>query len=110
APGELVRVDLYVSLPTARNFLVVEDPVPGALEPVSRDLATASAVDADAAEPAPGAGNADRDWIGFRESRWSFHHQELRHDAVRFFSDHLEPGNYRLSYTAQVVAVGQFAA
>src|SRR5690606_32994041 len=35
--GELVRVDLYVSLPTARNFVVVDDPVPGGLEPVNRD-------------------------------------------------------------------------
>src|SRR5690606_21448098 len=114
APGELVRVDLYVSLPAARNFLVVEDPVPGGLEPVSRALATASAVDADAADPTPrgvDAGSvADGEWIGFMESRWSFHHQELRHDAVRFYSDHLPAGNYRLSYTAQAIASGEFAS
>lgn len=42
--GELVRVDLYVLLPTARNFVVIDDPVPGGLEPVNRDLATASTV------------------------------------------------------------------
>jgi uncharacterized protein YfaS (alpha-2-macroglobulin family) len=47
--GELVRVDLFVSLPTARNFVVVDDPVPGGLEPVDRQLATASTVDADEA-------------------------------------------------------------
>ncbi|HEX6995144.1 MAG TPA: MG2 domain-containing protein [Gammaproteobacteria bacterium] len=108
APGELVRVDLYVSLPAARNFLVVEDPVPGGLEPVSRDLATASTVDADAALGAP-PGNAPG-VVAYRASRWSFHHQELRHDVVRFYSDHLEPGNYRLSYTAQAVAAGEFAS
>ena len=45
--GELVRIDLYVRLPAARNFVVVDDPVPGGLEPVSRELATASLVDAD---------------------------------------------------------------
>src|SRR5690606_5442986 len=67
--GELVRVDLYVSLPAARNFLVVEDPVPGGLEPVNRDLATASTVDADAAAPPPNA--ATGDFIGYRASRWS---------------------------------------
>ena len=44
--GELIRVDLYVSIPAARNFVVVDDPVPGGLEPVNRDLATASEVDA----------------------------------------------------------------
>ena len=53
--GELVRVDLYVSLPTARNFVVVDDPVPGGLEPVNRDLATASEVDAE-------KGEFERDW------------------------------------------------
>src|SRR5690606_8069621 len=105
--GELVRVDLFVSLPAARNFLVVEDPVPGGLEPVSRDLATASAVDADAAAPPPGVDSSG--FVGYRASRWSFHHQELRHDVVRFYSDHLRPGNYRLSYTAQAVAAGEFA-
>jgi hypothetical protein len=45
--GDLVRVDLFLSLPAARNFVVVDDPVPGSLEPVNRDLATASTVDAD---------------------------------------------------------------
>lgn len=38
--GELVRVDLYLSLPAARNFVVVDDPVPertGAREPGSGD-------------------------------------------------------------------------
>ena len=48
--GELVRVDLYMSLPTARNFVVVDDPVPGGLEPVNRDLANASLVDAAAGD------------------------------------------------------------
>src|SRR5690606_342576 len=80
ARGALVRVDLYVSLPAARNFVVVEDPVPGGLEPVSRDLATASTVDADAAaRPEERDGFIDG-FVDFGESRWSFHHQELRHD------------------------------
>ena len=41
-----MRVDLYLSVPAARNFVVVDDPVPGGLEPVNRDLATTSEVDA----------------------------------------------------------------
>jgi uncharacterized protein YfaS (alpha-2-macroglobulin family) len=84
--GELVRVDLYVSLPTARNFVVIDDPVPGGLEPVNRDLANASLVDAAAGEfePAGGSWWFERgDWRGYGDGRWSFYHQELRHDAVR---------------------------
>jgi uncharacterized protein YfaS (alpha-2-macroglobulin family) len=111
--GELVRVDLYVSLPTARNFVVIDDPVPGGLEPVNRDLANASLVDAAAGEfqPAGGSWWFERDdWRGYGDGRWSFYHQELRHDAVRFYSEYLPPGNYHVSYAAQAIAVGEFAA
>ncbi|MDH5694597.1 MAG: large extracellular alpha-helical protein, partial [Gammaproteobacteria bacterium] len=43
--GELVRVDLFVSVPATRHFVVVNDPLPGGLEPVNQDLATASTID-----------------------------------------------------------------
>ncbi len=109
--GDLVRVDIFLSLPTARNFVVVNDPVPGGLEPVNRDLATASTVDADQADFEP----ADEswwfrfsDWFAYGVSRWSFYHQELRHNAARFYSEYLPAGNYHLSYTAQAIAPGTF--
>ena len=109
--GELVRVDLFVSIPTARNFIVVDDPVPGGLEPVNRDLATASAVDADKGEFQRAGGSwwfRYNDWSSYGVSRWSFYHQELRHHAVRFYSEYLPAGNYHLSYTAQAIAPGEF--
>jgi uncharacterized protein YfaS (alpha-2-macroglobulin family) len=110
--GELVRVDLYLSLPTARNFVVVDDPVPGGLEPVNRDLANASLVDAAAGDFQAAGGSwwfRFSDWIGYGASRWSFYHRELKHDAVRFYSDYLPPGNYHVSYSAQAIAEGEFA-
>ncbi|NLA75967.1 MAG: hypothetical protein GX846_10955, partial [Deltaproteobacteria bacterium] len=109
--GELVRVDLYITIPGARNFLVVDDHVPGGLEPVNRDLATASAVDVDKAESDYPAGSwffNYEDWSWYGMSRWGFYHKELRHDAARFYSEYLAPGNYHLSYTAQAVATGKF--
>lgn len=109
--GELVRVDLFVSLPTARHFVVVDDPVPGGLEPVNRDLANTSQVDADAGSYQAAGGSwylQFNDWVGYSVNRWSFYHQELRHDAARFYSDYLPPGNYHLSYTAQAIAEGSF--
>jgi uncharacterized protein YfaS (alpha-2-macroglobulin family) len=111
ARGELVRVDLFVSLPAARNFVVVDDPVPGGLEPVNRDLATASQVDAEEGDFEAAGGSwwfRYSDWSSYGVSRWSFYHQELRHDAVRFYSDYLPAGNYHLSYTAQAIASGEF--
>lgn len=109
--SELVRVDIFLSLPTARHFVVVDDPVPGGLEPVNRDLATASIVDADKGEFKAAGGSwwfKYSDWVSYNLSRWSFYHQELRHDSVRFYSDYLPAGNYHLSYTAQAIAPGSF--
>jgi uncharacterized protein YfaS (alpha-2-macroglobulin family) len=111
--GELVRVDIYLSLPAARNFVVVDDPVPGGLEPVNRDLATASGVDADAGE-FQAAGGAFwfkySDWSEYGVSLWNFYHRELRHDSARFYADYLSAGRYHLSYAAQAVAEGEFSA
>lgn len=113
AAGELVRVDLYLDLPAARNFVVVDDPVPGGLEPVNRDLATASKVDAAAGDYDTAGGSwyfKFNDWAEYNVSRWSFYHQELRHDAVRYYADYLPAGHYHLAYTAQAIAPGHFIA
>ena len=109
--GELVRVDLFISLPAARNFVVVDDAVPGGLEPVNTQLATASTVDAEKGSftfAKTSFWYERNDWLSYGWSRWSFYHQELRHDSVRFYSDYLPPGNYHLSYVAQAIAPGEF--
>ncbi|MEE9320719.1 MAG: MG2 domain-containing protein [Granulosicoccus sp.] len=109
--GELVRVDLFVDLPASRNYVVIDDPVPGGLEPVNRDLATTSVMDAEAGDYEAAAGSFwfdHDDWNNFGYSRNSFYHQELRHDSVRFFADFLNPGHYHLSYIAQAIATGTF--
>ncbi len=111
--GDNIRVDLYVSLPTARNFVVVNDPLPGGLETVNRDLATASSVDnADAQYDREGGSIWFRynDWREYNVSFWSFYHRELRHDSARFYADWLPAGNYHLSYMTQAIADGTFAA
>lgn len=110
--GDIVRADIYLSLPAPRNFVVVDDPIPGGLEPVNRDLATASEVDA-AKASMPMAGGSwwfkFNDWMSYGVSRWSFYHRELRHDRAVFYSDYLPAGNYHLGYTAQAIAEGSFA-
>lgn len=111
--GDTVRVDLYLSLPSSRNYVVVNDPLPGGLETVNRDLATASAVD-DAAAPYDQAGGSlwfrYDDWTEFNAAFWSFYHRELRHDSARFYADFLPAGNYHLSYMTQAIADGVFSA
>ncbi len=111
--GELVRVDLYLSVPSPRNFVVVDDSVPGGLEPVNRDLATASELNARKSDFKAAGGSLwfkFSDWIDFGMSRWSFYTREIWHDSVRFYSDYLPAGNYHLSYVAQAVATGTFSA
>ncbi len=110
--GELVRVDLFVSVPTARHFVVVNDPVPGGLEPVNTQLATASSLDAEQGDYQPSDSSwfyQYSDWTNFGRFNWSFYHQELRHDSARFYADYLPAGNYRLAYTAQAISAGEFS-
>jgi alpha-2-macroglobulin len=111
--GELVRVDMYLTLAAARHFVVVDDPVPGGLEPVNRDLATASTVDADATEFQAAGGSLwfkYSDWSEYGIALWSFYHRELKHEAAHFYADYLPAGHYHLSYGAQAMAEGQFSA
>lgn len=110
--GDIVRVDLFLSLPAPRNFVVVSDPVPGGLEPINRDLKTSSSVDSDKAKVEFAGGSfwyRLGDWQEYGLSRWSFYHQETKHDAVRYYSDYLPAGHYHLSYTAQAIAQGNFS-
>jgi hypothetical protein len=111
--GELVKVDLYLSLATPRSFVVVSDPIPGGLEPVNRDLATSSVVDGTVRAfegPQNAAWFDGREWIDFGVNQWSFYHKELRHSAARFYSEYLPAGHYHLSYVSQAIAVGGFIA
>lgn len=109
--GELVKVDLYLRTSAPHNFVVVNDPVPGGLEPVNRDLATASSIDAQHADTEAPQGSVwfdFREWIDFGVSFWSFYHKELRHSSARFYSEYLPAGNYHLSYVSQAIASGEF--
>lgn len=109
--GDLVRVDLFLNVPSARSFVAVYDPLPGGLETVNRDLATASGVDADQAVFDEAGGSfwfRFGDWREYGFSRWSFYHKELRHDSTRFYADWIDAGNYHLSYMAQAIADGAF--
>jgi len=109
--GELVRVDIFVSVPAPRHFVVVNDPVPGGLEPVNTDLATSSTIDAQKGAFKASEGSwwfKFSDWSYYGRYFWSFYHKELRHDSARFYADYLPAGNYHLSYTAQAIAEGNF--
>jgi uncharacterized protein YfaS (alpha-2-macroglobulin family) len=110
--GELVKIDIFARLTAPKHFVIVEDPIPGGLEAVNRDLATSSEVDATRGQ-FEGAANSFwfdlREWIDFGATFWSFYHKELRHGSARFYSEYLPAGNYHLSYVAQAIGVGEFS-
>jgi uncharacterized protein YfaS (alpha-2-macroglobulin family) len=109
--GELVRVDLFLSLSSPRSFVVVSDPIPGGLEPMNRDLATSSTLTNGGVTvegPPESIWFDGREWIDFGVTTWGFYHKELRHASARFYSEFLPPGHYHLSYVSQAIASGEF--
>lgn len=95
--GELVRIELRFSTPSTRSFVVIDDPVPGGLEPVNPDLATSSGLAVEEASPPDSA------------DPYPFYHRELRFEAARWFADQVEAGSYKLYWIGQAVATGEFA-
>lgn len=96
--GELVRIDLQVSVPRWMHFVAISDSVPGGFEPVNRDLATASAFDLTKTD-------SQTNTYGH-----GFYYRETGHKSVNFYAETLPQGTYNVSYAAQVIADGTFNA
>jgi alpha-2-macroglobulin len=125
AAGELVRVKVRVTVPRERGFVVVDDALPGGLEPVDLSLRTAIAATGVAGRPlatpdhtsvSEGDEGEGDDDSGFRwgYGRWDggwwtpFEHRELRDDRVYWSATQLWPGSYSLSYVARATTPGTF--
>lgn len=111
--GDLVRVQLKVSVPAERLFVALNDPLPAGLEPVNTALAAASTTDAASGESDDSAGsytwNEDDYWMGAYKTG-GFYHRELRLKSVQYFADFIAAGDYELNYVAQAIATGTFNA
>jgi alpha-2-macroglobulin len=123
--GELVRVRVRVTVPRERNFVVVDDALPGGLEPVDLSLRTAIVATGKAGRPlispdhtsvTDGEDAETDDESGFRwgYGRWDggfwtpFEHRELRDDRVYWSATQLWPGTYTVSYVARASTPGVF--
>jgi len=88
--GALLRVDIDVVSPSPRQAVVVQDPLPGGLVAVDRDL---------------GEDTPNREaWAHLWDRR------ELRDDRVLFFIDHLPSGIFRFTYYARAAHRGRYVA
>lgn len=110
--GDLVRVSLRVDVRDSLDFVIVDDPVPGALEPIDPRLATTNIGEVvgefwfyDVLHDA----TSDL-WSTWGFLRRGFYRRELRHDSVKFVSDFLSSGTHRMQWTGRVISTGDFLA
>jgi uncharacterized protein YfaS (alpha-2-macroglobulin family) len=111
--GEFVRVQLRVTVPSTRQFVALEDPLPAGLEAVDPNLST-SVLPARSpfTSPAPPReGSIWQAWLygSWNNGAWSpWEHKELRDDRVVYFARLLWPGSYTASYIARATTSGTF--
>lgn len=111
--GDVVRVGLYLDIRDQRDFVIVDDPVPGFLQPINLRLVKTNFREVqppndDFSEliPADIAGS----WRTLGTTRWGFYNREIGNDNVRFASDFLPSGRYRLYWSGRVISTGNFVA
>ena len=83
-----------MAVPATRRFVVIEDPLPAGLEPMSFGLVTESQSAASA--------------LGMQMG--PLDHTEIRDDKVVFAVTQLEPGLYHYTYLARAMTSGTFVA
>ena len=134
--GDVVHVGLYLDIRDQRDFVIVDDPVPGFLQPINARLAKTNVheMQASSFQSSTLAANVllasafggsqqtsdsysalvpadiEGDWRVLGSSRWGFYDRELSNESVRFASDFLPSGRYRLHWTGRVISKGEFLA
>ncbi len=96
--GQLVQVELVVTVRGRQNFMLVEDSLPGGLEALNENLNTTSHIGSAYNEP-------ERFWQSL-----GYNHKEVRSDRVTFFITEMSSGRHTLSYMARATYTGQFVA
>ena len=97
-PGQLVRVYLRVTLPDDGFYIIVEDNLPGGLEPLNENLNTTSHEASAHEEPR------------YYWRQYGYNHKEVYGDQVSFFITELAKGQHTFSYLARATHEGEFVA
>ena len=106
--GEHVLVNLYLNNRFDRHHVVVDDSVPGALEPINMELKT---------EFFPPFNPWELERIlstsqlfqEFKDARYrSFDYRELGLKNVRYFADSIRRGKHHITWLGQAIAAGEF--
>ncbi|HNH33210.1 MAG TPA: alpha-2-macroglobulin family protein [bacterium] len=94
--GKIYKITLTVSTAQARQYVVLDDPLPAGFEAINTDLATSAS--------SYGSGTENRWWEygGFTRS-------EMRDDRVVAFADYFENGTQKFVYYVRATTYGTFA-
>ena len=106
--GEHVLVNLYLNNKFDRHHVMVDDTVPGGLEPVNMNLATEFIPPFDKYELQRILWTSEL-YQEFKEaSSWRFHYRELGLQNVRFFANSITRRKYHLMWLGQAISAGEF--
>lgn len=101
AAGQLVRVDVRVTMPDRSLYVIVEDNLPGGLEALNEGLENSSYQ----AEAVLGGESSRYAW-----RQRGYNHKEVRGDRVTFFITESPKGTHTFSYFARATHAGSFVA
>ena len=100
--GDLVVGEIAIVTSSAREYVVIDDPLPAGFEAVDTSLLTSSSRE-------QALDGACLDCGGSQDgSRSTFIRRELRDDRALFFMDYMGPGVHRYRYLARATTLGQF--
>lgn len=106
--GEHVLVNLYLNNKFDRYHVMLDDTVPGGLEPVNMNLATEFVPPFDEYELQRILWTSEL-YQDFKEaSYWGFHYRELGLQNVRYFANSLDRRKYHLMWLGQAISAGEF--
>uniref|UniRef100_UPI0035B1CF6C alpha-2-macroglobulin family protein n=1 Tax=Promineifilum sp. TaxID=2664178 RepID=UPI0035B1CF6C len=100
--GELVLVRLTVKVPRDEFYMLVEDRVPGGLEPLNERL---NATSHDAVRGPYEYWPPEETWRSY-----GYNYKEIREGRVTFFISELPIGTHTFEYTARATHTGAFTA
>lgn len=98
--GELVQVQLTVTLPRDASYVLIEDHLPGGLAALNSELNNASHV----------ANQYEWQEPVYFWQDYGYNYKEIRNGRVRFFITDLAQGRHTFTYVARATHAGQFVA
>ena len=96
--GQLVKVELSVTLPDDASYLIIEDKLPAGLEALNEGLNTSSHISQQYQEPR------------YYWQDYGYNQKEIRGDRVSFFVTEFNAGTRTISYIARATQSGEFTA